>query len=82
MRNARYFAGAPGEPSRASQRHTKPPTPAVVSTFAPGDAVAWNSRYTGTVEEVFGTEALVREINSPLGGQRTWRLSLDALTRR
>jgi hypothetical protein len=81
MRNARHY-GLPGAPPRVSQRRSKPPAPAVVSTFAAGDTVRWNQRYTGVIQDVQDGEATVAETNPPLGGERLWRLSLDALTRR
>ena len=75
-----HHYGMPGAPPKVSQRRSKPRVLAV-PTFQPGDTVRWNGRYSGTVTDIIGDEALVRETASPLGGERTWRLALAALTR-
>lgn len=70
-----------GSPARASQRHAHT-APRVLSApaFRPGDRVRWNG-YRGVIQELLEGEALVAEDNPLLGGERTWRLALAALTR-
>jgi hypothetical protein len=75
-------AGLPGAPPRPSQRRARPARVlAAAPLFSPGDTVKWNDRYQGTILELLGDEALVKEIYPPLGGDRQWRLELAALKR-
>jgi hypothetical protein len=74
------FHGLPGAPPKASNRRLKP---RVLSAqrFSPGDAVAWNDRYRGTVKAVYPDgSALIEDDGAILGSPRQWHLDLAALT--